>query len=384
MTLTRILLSSVAFVAITVGCNITAHATSSAPASAQVLGGASSDAAPGTTTTTTTTTTTSAAPAGAPAAPVPTPPGDMPPPPSVSTVKEVPAATPTPDNASLAKPGDLTAPLPGGTVPGTVSAPPSADLLQPVTGTSDTKKVVADKKPNQPDAYYDSRLNPPTGPLANSVGPRKVDPTLEPGSKYVVAKKNHGASDTESLLVSANRALDLDRNDAALEMFDQLYKRNPRDPRILMGRAVAQQKLGQDDVAIVSYQALLDLDPKNPDAVINMMGLLQKQYPAVALRRLTDLQSKYPTNPGIAAQLGMTYAQMGNNKDALKSLSMADSLDPTNAQHAFNMAVIFDRAGDKTNAMKYYEQALQTDAVYGASRSIPREKVYDRLAQLRK
>jgi len=27
---------------------------------------------------------------------------------------------------------------------------------------------------------------------------------------------------------------------------------------------------------------------------------------------------------------------------------------------------------------------LQTDAVYGASRSIPREKVYDRLAQLRK
>ncbi|MDB5490513.1 MAG: occlusion derived virus envelope protein 66 [Micavibrio sp.] len=382
MTLTRILLSSVAFVAITVAGNFSANATSSAPGSAQVLGGASSDAAPGTTTTTTTTTT-STPPAVAPG-PVPTAPGDMPPPPSASAVTEVPSVTPTPDTASLSKPSDLTAPLPGSTTPGSVSAPPSPELLQPVTGTSDTKKIVADKKSDQPDAYYDSRLNPPTGPLANAVGPRKVDPTQEPGSKYVVAKKNRSATDTESLLVAASRALDLDRNDAALEMFDQLYKRNPRDPRILMGRAVAQQKLGQDDVAIVSYQALLDIDPKNSDAVVNMMGLLQKQYPAVALRRLTDLQGKFPTNPGIAAQLGMTYAQMGNNKDAIRSLSMADSLDPTNAQHSFNMAVIFDRAGDKTNAMKYYTEALQTDAVYGASRSIPREKVYDRLAQLRK
>lgn len=382
MKLTKFLLSSAAFIAMTAACSFSAHATSSAPATAQVLGGASSDVAPGTTTTTTTTTT-SATPV-VDAGPVPTPPGDMPPPPSASAVKEVPSVTPTPDTAALAKPLDLTAPLPGSTPPGAVSAPPSPDLMQPVTGSSDTKKIIADKKSDQPDAYYDSRLNPPTGPLANSVGPRKVDPTMEPGSKYVVAKQNRSATDTESLLVSANRALDLDRNDAALEMFDQLYKRNPRDPRILMGRAVAQQKLGQDDVAIVSYQALLDIDPKNSDAVVNMMGLLQKQYPAVALRRLNDMQEKFPTNPGIAAQLGMTYAQMGNNKDAIKSLSMAEALDPTNAQHAFNMAVIFDRVGDKTNAMKYYTEALQTDAVYGASRSIPREKVYDRLAQLRK
>lgn len=376
MKLSRILLSSVAVVAITVAVSFSANATSTAAPGAQVLGGASSDGAPGTSTTTTTTTTTTE--------PVPAPPGDMPPPPATVAVKEVPSATPTPDSASLAKPSDLTAPVPGTIpAPGAVVPAPTADLTAPISGDSSTKKVVADKKSAQPDAYYDSRLNPPTGPLANSVGPRKVDPTQEPGSKYVVAKQNRKATDTESMLVAANRALDLDRNDAALEMFNALYEKNKRDPRILMGRAVAQQKLGQDDVAIVSYQALLDIDPKNSDAIVNMMGLLQKQYPQVAQRRLKDLQEKFPANPGIAAQLGMTYAQMGDNKEAIRALSMAESLDPTNAQHSFNMAVIFDRVGDKSNAMRYYQEALQTDAVYGASRSIPREKIYDRLAKLR-
>lgn len=368
--LNRFWMSSVALVALSVMGGAAAVAQTPSP-SPQILGGASTDSE---------------------TAQIPNPP-DMPPPPTSAGVVDVPSATPTPDTAALAKPSDAPAvPAPPDVsttmtpMPGTVSTPPapSPDMMQVVSGDSTTKKVVADKTaPEKPDAYYDSQVNVPSGPLANSVGPRKVDPTLEPGSKFVVAKKNASAANPESLLIAAGRALDLDRNDAALEMFDELYKKNPRDPRILMGRAVAQQKMGQEDLAIVSYQALLDIDPGNPDALVNMMGLLQKQYPAVALRRLTDLQDKRPGNPGIAAQLGMTYAQMGNHQAALTELGRAASLDPNNAQHTFNMAIIYDRAGDRSNAIRYYEQSLQTDAIYGASRSIPREKVYDRLAKLR-
>lgn len=150
-----------------------------------------------------------------------------------------------------------------------------------------------------------------------------------------------------------------------------------------MGRAAQQQKLGMDDVAIVSYEELLNVAPKNTDAIINMMGLIRKQYPSVALRRLTDLREKHPGNAGIAAQLGMTYAEMGENQQAIQALGTASSLDPSNAQHVYNMAVIADRAGSKDMAIKYYEQALQTDAVYGGGKSILRETIYDRLAKLR-
>ncbi len=289
---------------------------------------------------------------------VPPPPGDMPPPPETQEIVVVPpSAAPAPDAAVLASPD--AAP---------VAPPPSSELTETVSGGSTTAKLTPEPKSEGPDNYYDSRLNVPTGPLSESVGPRKVDPVLEPASKLVISKKTAGKGDIEAQVIAANRALELERYESALEMFNSLYERNPRDVRILMGRAVAQQKLGMDDVAIMSYEALLDVAPGNTDAIVNMMGLIKKQFPG---------------NAGIAAQLGMTYAQMGDNQQALQSLGTAASLDPNNAQHLYNMAVVADRAGSKAMAVQYYEQSLQTDAVYGAGRSVPREKIYDRLAKLR-
>ena len=304
----------------------------------------------------------------------PPPPSDMPPPPETQEVIVVPpaAAVPVPDPAALASPA--AAP---------VAPPPPSELTETVSGDSSTAALTPEPKPDAPDNYYDSHLNVPTGPLSETVGPRKVDPVLEPASKLIISKKTADKGDIEAQIIAANRALDLERYESALEMFDQLFERNPRDVRILMGRAVAQQKLGMDDVAILSYENLLDVAPENTDAIVNMMGLIKKQYPAVALRRLTDLREKFPGNAGIAAQLGMTYAQMGDNQQALQSLGTASSLEPNNAQHVYNMAVVADRAGSKVMAVQYYEQSLQTDAVYGAGRSIPREKIYDRLSKLR-
>lgn len=300
------------------------------------------------------------------------PPGDMPPPPETQEVVVVPpAAVPAPDPAALASPD----------VP--VTPPSPSELTETVSGDSSTAKLTPEPNSDVPDNYYDSSLNVPTGPLSETVGPRKVDPVLEPASKLIISKKTADKGDIEAQVIAANRALDLERYESALEMFNQLYERNPRDVRILMGRAVAQQRLGMDDVAIMSYEALLDVAPDNTDAIVNMMGLIKKQYPAVALRRLTDLRDRFPGNAGIAAQLGMTYAQMGDNQQALQSLGTASSLEPNNAQHVYNMAVVADRAGSKVMAVQYYEQSLQTDAVYGAGRSIPREKIYDRLSKLR-
>jgi tetratricopeptide (TPR) repeat protein len=114
-----------------------------------------------------------------------------------------------------------------------------------------------------------------------------------------------------------------------------------------------------------------------------MLGLIRKQYPEVALRRLMDLQDKYPSNPGIAAQIGVTEADLGHPEDALRYLGMASNLEPSNAQHMFNMAVIADRMGKTADAIKYYEQALRIDSVYGKGRTLPRDTVLDRLATLR-
>ena len=58
-------------------------------------------------------------------------------------------------------------------------------------------------------------------------------------------------------------------------------------------------------------------------------------------------------------------------------------MEPQNATHLFNMAVIADRAGERDQAIQYYEEALETDTLYSAGKSIPRESVFQRLADLR-
>ena len=176
----------------------------------------------------------------------------------------------------------------------------------------------------------------------------------------------------------------LGRYASALDMFEQLYSRNSRDPRVLMGLAVSQQKSGLNESAIKTYEELLKRSPENQEALVNMLGIMKNQYPEVALRRLLDLRSTYPNNPGIAAQIGLIQADLGHHGDAIKYLGIAASYEPDNAVHFFNMAVIADRKGMKNKAIDWYEQSLQVDSIYGASRSVPREKIYDRLSVLRR
>lgn len=233
------------------------------------------------------------------------------------------------------------------------------------------------------DTFYDSKMIVPSGPALDN-GPRKVDPSLEPGSSFVVVTKTHSGQSQESLLISANRALKLGRYEAAMEMYDTLYSRNQKDPVILLGRAVAYQKAGRAESAIKMYEDLLAIDKNNKTALLNMLGLLREQYPETALRRLMILRDKYPDNAGIVAQMGLTEAGLGHPEEALRYLGIAASLEPQNAQHMFNMGIVADRKGDRAQAVKFYEQALETDAVYGGSRSIPREQIYDRLAILRR
>ncbi|AGH98280.1 tetratricopeptide repeat protein [Micavibrio aeruginosavorus] len=270
------------------------------------------------------------------------------------------------------------------TLSDTAAPPPSATISGRESASGVTEnRVVAPAPAVENDVYYDSAPGVPTGPLSNTVGPRKVDPTMEPASTMVIVQKDYGSGEQEAMVVAAGRALDLGRYESALEMYDTLYKKNKSDIRILMGRAVAQQNVGYRELAIQSYEEVLKADPKNADAVINMMGILRDEYPSVALRRLLDLKERHPANSGLMAQIGMTYAAMGQTQDAVRSLNMAASMDPRNASHLYNLAILFDRAGDSSNAMKYYEQALETDAVYGGGRSIPRDQVYDRLSTLR-
>ena len=262
-----------------------------------------------------------------------------------------------------------------------VEAPEGVDLSEAIIDSN----VQGEAQPieEEPDVYFDS-ASTGLSDVVQDIAPVKVDPRQQPGQSFIIVKKHSEAGSYESRIVAANRALKLGRDASALSMFESLYKSNPRDPRVLMGLAVSQQKSGFKASAIKTYEELLRRAPNNHEAMVNMLGLMKDQYPEVALRKLMHLHEHNPHSPGVAAQIGMAHAKMGRYKEAMRYMGMALSLEPNNATHSYNIAIVADSMGEKNDAIGYYEEALQIDAMHGASRSIPRQVVYDRLAELRR
>ncbi len=268
------------------------------------------------------------------------------------------------------------------------SVPPAAELSSPqdMIGEEDPfmEDAGAEKKSDVIDneAFFDAEDMLPRGEMARH-GPNKVDPNRQPASKLVIVRKNHEADTKEAHLVAAERAMKLGRNDSSLDLFDTLYAKNKKDPRVLMGRAVVLQKLGRFDEAMAMYEELAKVVPDNIEVKVNMLGLLSTRFPSIALRRLLELRKENTSHVGLASQIAVCYAALGDAQEALRYMGAAASMEPHNANHLYNMAIVADRAGDKKQAVSYYEKALEVDSVHGGGRTIPRETVYERLAQIR-
>lgn len=218
----------------------------------------------------------------------------------------------------------------------------------------------------------------------SAIAPVAYKAVETPAQRVVSVQRKAGAGEYKSQMASATRALTLGQYDAAMEMFEALRRNNPDDVRVLMGLAVAQQRFGLDEAAQHTYESVLALDPDHAEATVNMLGLMQDDKPEEARAKLASLWNKNPQSPAIAAQLGLLSAQLGQTDDAMRYVGIAASLEPHNAGHLYNMAVISDRKGGRGRAIELYEKALEIDATYGAGKSVPRDMIYDRLYYLRR
>lgn len=198
--------------------------------------------------------------------------------------------------------------------------------------------------------------------------------------QYLVVTKDKDSNDPDTRLTAARRALTQGNNAAALQMFNDLYADNPRDTRVLLGRAVAYQRLGQREMAIAAYEETLRRDPQRLDALTNFLGLLREQNPDLALQKLQELHTTYPSNPDVSAQLGLAYGDMGNYDRALSYLDMALTLAPNTPAYLFNKAVVLDRMGQRIEAADMYREVLRHA---DRNTTLPIDSIRNRLSVIR-
>lgn len=232
-------------------------------------------------------------------------------------------------------------------------------------------------------------FDPNQAPPDQSNSLKTVDELLEQPAlvrplppSWLTVKKEHDSEDVDTRLTLAREALAQNNNTAALQLFTELRTKYPKDKRILMGRAVALQRLGQEDAALSAYEAVLNNDPKNLEALTNMLGLLKRKDPALAVEKLEQLHEAYPYNADIAAQLGVACGAAGKFEDSMKYLDMAEALDPGNVSVIYNKAVLYDHMGKSQQAGDLYREVIRM-AVDGGDEGLPMDAIRKRLAVLR-
>jgi tetratricopeptide (TPR) repeat protein len=200
---------------------------------------------------------------------------------------------------------------------------------------------------------------------------------------YVIVRKEKDGGALDSRLKTARSALIQNRDMAALQLFGELHQDYPRDTRVGMGRALAMQKLGQYDQALTAYEEVLGNDPKNLEALTNMLGILKLQNPSLALEKLMELREAYPFNADIAAQLGVSYAGMQSYAEALKYFDVADALRPGNGYVMYNRAVLHDRMGNEEKAAALYRQIVRMASEGMIKEPIALDAIHRRLSNMR-
>ena len=295
---------------------------------------------------------------------------------TITAVAPAPAAAPAenpPASATVAAaPQPAESAPPAAVAEATPPAEPEAAAKAPVAQTAAAKPATvaaAPKPPQEPRGLPQVALDSPARMLSPPISVKREGYVFAGAGDAIQVREVSNQAQSDVRL--GYTALINGQYDTALGFYERASKSEPTSVLALLGRGTAYQKLGREEDARAAYEAALKIDPQNREALTNVTGLIGQTQPEEALKRLIDLEGQYANFSPIPAQIGLTYAKMGNAAAAIEYLRRAITLTPDAPMYHYNLAVIFDRAGQREQAIASYKEVLDlTDSrnVTGLSR----------------
>ena len=181
--------------------------------------------------------------------------------------------------------------------------------------------------------------------------------TAEPAIRI---QRKQSANEVPPLLVAAYQAYLAGDLSAARQQYRQQLQNDPLNKNALLGLAAIAVRMRQPDEAQTYYLRILELDPRDPSAIAGMTGLGQQLNPSQAQTesRLKVLLAQQPDAAALHFTLGNHYASQSRWGEAQQAFFRALSIDATNAEYAFNLAVSLDHLNQSKLAAEYYNKAL--------------------------
>lgn len=183
--------------------------------------------------------------------------------------------------------------------------------------------------------------------------------------QLVSAKKGTPEQMLRYKLGMAEAARKLGNAEAALAMYDELYRESPSNMDVAEGRGLALMAAGKTADAGRAFSEVIDKDPKRWRS-LNALGILfvTKNMIPEAIAYYTEALNQSPNNAAVLNNVGLSYATDRNFSRALEALQHASRVSKAPSQRKqveLNLAMVYGVSGDfdmaREVASKYLEGA---------------------------
>lgn len=244
---------------------------------------------------------------------------------------------------------------PSGTATG--AAPPPTTMTQ-FAGTAATPEPAVTRHRRQQAPTAEQGAGAPPATQAAKARGRAAPPTAVGENGDVRFVRSTDASQVAPPIQHGYSALQAGDLATARQQYDLALLQDPNNRDALLGSAAVAMREHDGRQASANYLRLLELDPKDPEALAGLAELRPGDLQANEIT-LRGLAREHPESGPVQFALGNLYARQGRWPEAQQSYFRAFTAVPDNADYAFNLGVGLDRLNQPRLAKTYYRRALE-------------------------
>ena len=185
------------------------------------------------------------------------------------------------------------------------------------------------------------------------------DPSMPPRRSFTVTP-SAGVASIDKHIETGYRALASGNVAIAQREYSAALDLDPNNIDALLGTASAAARAGNSTLAAAAYAKVLRFEPGNQDATaaLTILNHDPTSTEANESRLKVMIAGDNERRPALHAALAGVYAGDGRWTDAAQEYFTALSMDPGDANLAFNLAASLDQNHSAAAALTYYAQAL--------------------------
>lgn len=166
------------------------------------------------------------------------------------------------------------------------------------------------------------------------------------------------------------------REDEALRLLEEARNEAPDDTRVLALLGPIYARRGELAKATATLEHARALGETSPDVRRNLALMYQQtgKLPA-AIEELRAASRDAPDDASIWFSLGNAYLKSGRFRDAELALEKCVSLEPTREQALFNLAVLYEKRGERAKAVASFRKFLETGVPDERRRSLAEKRI---------